>query len=141
MKKLYLDTNIILDFLGERHPYYNPTAHILTLADQKKIQLFTSAASISTVYYLLLKYDTRSSALDKIRKFKVLCGISPMNEEEVHKAINSDFSDFEDAFQYFSAIKSNCDFLITRNEKDFKSALIPILDAEGFSTYYKEISS
>jgi predicted nucleic acid-binding protein len=137
MLNLFLDTNIVLDFLGEREPYYKPSAQILTLADKKKIRVFTSATSISTTYYLLSKFENAKNALVKIRKFKVLCHVSKMDDDVVEKAINSDFKDFEDALQYFSAIASGCDFIITRNEKDFKNALIPVMNAESFLKAYK----
>ena len=132
MQKIFLDTNIALDFLGEREGFYEPAAKILTLADQKKIQIYTSPTSISNTFYLLSKFENTKIALDKIRKFKVLCSISVMDDEVVEKAINSDFKDFEDAMQYFSALASNCDLIITRNEKDFKNALIPVMNGESY---------
>lgn len=138
MQKVFLDTNIILDFLGEREGFYEAAAKVLTLADQKKIQLFTSAVSITNAYYILAKYQPQS-ALEKIRKFKILCVASLMNDEVVEKALASDFKDIEDAMQYFSAIASNCDVIITRNEKDFKSALIPVMNAESFLHTLKKI--
>ncbi|MBP7174571.1 MAG: hypothetical protein KBA33_10995 [Cloacibacterium sp.] len=70
--------------------------------------------------------------MEKIRKFKLLCSISIMNDEVIDKAIHSDFKDFEDAIQYFSAVATNCDLIITRNEKDFKNALIPVMNAESY---------
>ena len=132
MQKIFLDTNIVLDFLGEREGFYEPAAKILTLSDQKKIQIYTSPTSISNTFYLLSKFENTKIALEKIRKFKVLCSISVMDDEVVEKAINSDFKDFEDAMQYFSALASNCDLIITRNEKDFKNALIPVMNGESY---------
>ncbi len=132
MKKIFLDTNIILDFLGERDGFYKASAKILTLADQKKIQVYTSPSSISNAFYVLAKYENAKIALEKIRKFKLLCSMSVMDDEVVEKAIHSDFKDFEDAMQYFSALASNCDGIITRNEKDFKNALIPVMNAESY---------
>lgn len=132
MKRIFLDTNIILDFLGEREGFYEASAKILTLADQKKIQVYTSPSSISNVFYVLAKYENSKIALEKIRKFKLLCSMSVMDDEVVDKAIHSDFKDFEDAMQYFSALASNCDMIITRNEKDFKNALIPVMNAESY---------
>lgn len=132
MKRLFLDTNIVVDFLGERENFYEPAAKILTLADKKKIKVFTSPTSISNTYYLLTKYENARIALDKIRKFTVLCNISVMNEEVVERAVNSDFKDFEDAMQYFSAIAENCDLIITRNEVDFKTSLIPVMNANSY---------
>lgn len=132
MKKIFLDTNIILDFLGEREGFYEASAKIMTLADKKKIQVYTSPSSISNVFYVLAKYENSKTALEKIRKFKLLCSMSVMDDEVVEKAIHSNFKDFEDAMQYFSALASNCDVIITRNEKDFKNALIPVMNAESY---------
>lgn len=66
------------------------------------------------------------------RKFKLLCSISLMDDEVVEKAIHSNFKDFEDAMQYFSALASNCNLIITRNERDFKNALIPVMNADSY---------
>ena len=132
MQKIFLDTNTVIDFLGERANFYQPAAKILTLADQKKIEIYTSPTSISNTYYLLSRFANTKIALEKIRKFKVLCSISMMDDEVIEKAINSNFKDFEDAMQYFSALASNCDLIVTRNEKDFKNALIPVLNGESY---------
>ena len=132
MQKIFLDTNIVIDFLGERANFYQPAAKILTLADQKKIEIYTSPTSISNTYYLLSRFENTKIALEKIRKFKVLCSISIMDDEVIEKAINSNFKDFEDAMQYFSALASNCDLIVTRNEKDFKNALLPVLNGESY---------
>lgn len=132
MKKIFLDTNIILDFLGEREGFYEASAKIMTLADKKKIQVYTSPSSISNVFYVLAKYENSKIALEKIRKFKLLCSMSVMDDEVVEKAIHSNFKDFEDAMQYFSTLASNCNIIITRNEKDFKNAMIPVMNAESY---------
>ncbi|MDQ0478123.1 MULTISPECIES: PIN domain-containing protein [Chryseobacterium] len=132
MQKVFLDTNIVIDFLGEREEFYLPAAKMMTLADQKKIKVFVSPISISTTFYLLSKFENTKMALEKIRKFKVLCSISIMDDEVIEKATNSDFKDFEDAMQYYSAVASHCDLIVTRNEKDFKNALIPVMNAESF---------
>jgi len=132
MQKVFLDTNIILDFLGEREEFYVPSAKLITLADRKLIKIFTSSISFSNAYYLLCKYENKKSALEKMRKFKLLCFTSITNDEVVEKAMNSEFTDFEDALQYFSAIESDCHLIVTRNEKDFKSALIPVMNAESY---------
>ena len=132
MQKIFLDTNVVIDFLGERRPFYESVAKILTLADNKKVKVFTSPTTISTTYYILTKFEGSKAALEKIRKFKLLSDISTMDGEVIDKAIHSNFKDFEDAMQYFSAIATNCDLIITRNERDFKSALIPTLNCESY---------
>lgn len=137
MKRVFIDTNIILDFLGERHPYYEPIAKIATLSDKDKLKMVVSPISFATVNYLLSKYENPKTAIEKLRKFKVICEISIVDEHIVEKALNSEFSDFEDALQYFSAIASNCDIIITRNAKDFRQSLLPIMLADEFLESYK----
>ncbi|MCD9853510.1 PIN domain-containing protein [Epilithonimonas sp. JDS] len=137
MQKLFLDTNIIIDFLGEREGFYEPAAKLMTLADQKKIQILISPTSVTTAYYILSKFENSKVALEKIRKFKLLCDISLMDNEVVEKAVNSNFKDFEDGMQYFSALASNCNVIVTRNEKDFKNALIPVINAESYLQTFK----
>lgn len=132
IKRVFLDTNVILDLLGEREPFYNSVAQLATLADQKKIQLVVSPLSFATVNYLLSKYEGEKKAKDKLRKFIVLCEISKIDEIIVEKGLNSSFIDYEDSLQYYCAIDSNCDVIITRNAKDFKSSLLPIMTADEF---------
>lgn len=132
MQKIFLDTNIILDFLGERENFYEPAAKLMTHADKKELEIFTTTTSITNVFYILSKFEGQKVAWEKVRKFKLICGISIMDDEVVEKALNSDFKDFEDALQYFSAVVTNCEIIITRNEKDFKKAEVPVMDAESF---------
>ncbi len=132
MQKILLDTNIIIDFLGERKGFYDPAAKIITLADKKKIKIYVSVVSMATAYYVLAKYENKKAALEKVRKFKVLCEISSMNNKVFEKALNAPFDDFEDALQYFSAVEDNCDLIVTRNEKDYKTALIPVMNPENY---------
>ena len=130
--KLFLDTNIILDLLGERDPFYIPAAQLATLADLKKVKMIVSPISFATVNYFLAKSEGISNAKEKLRKFKILCEITTINESVVEKALNSYFEDFEDALQYFCALDSKCDIIITRNPRDFKHSLLPIMSAEEF---------
>lgn len=124
---LFLDTNVIIDLLGKREPFYNSIAKIATLADRKEINLVVSALSFSTIIYVLRKFEKPEITINKLRKFKMIIQIAPLNNELIEKALNSKFSDFEDALQYFSALESKCKLIITRNEKDFKESKIPIM--------------
>jgi len=129
MQSVFFDTNIVIDFLGERVPFYEPAAKVLTMAGQKKIKVFTSPTAICNTYYLPAKFENARIAIEKIRKFKLLCDISIMDNEVIEKAIHSDF---KDAMQYFSALATKCDLIITRNEKEFKNALIPVMSAVSY---------
>lgn len=132
MTRIFLDTNVILDLLAERIPFFDSIAKLATLADQKKLILIVSPLSFTTVEYVLNKFESSESVLTKLRKFKIICEVCEVNEETIEKGLNSSFKDFEDAVQYFTAIQSGCSIIITRNGKDFKSSTIPIMTAEEY---------
>lgn len=132
MIRLFLDTNVILDLLGERIPFFDSIAKVATLADQKKITLVVSPLSFTTIDYVLNKFETSESVLNKLRKFKIICEVCEVDENTIEKGLNSNFKDFEDAVQYYTALQSNCSIIITRNGKYFKSATIPVMTAEEY---------
>ena len=132
MSKIFLDTNVILDLLAQRVPFFDSIARLATLADQKKLILVASPLSFTTVDYVLNKYESSESVLNKLRKFKIICEVCEVNEETVEKGLNSNFKDFEDSIQYYSAVQSNCSIIITRNGNDFKHSNIPIMTAEEY---------
>jgi len=70
--------------------------------------------------------------LQKLRKFKIICEICKLDEHIVEKGLNSNFTDFEDALHYFSAVDSDCEIIITRNGKDFKKSLLPVMTADEY---------
>ena len=130
--KLFWDTNIMFDFLGERDPFYISAAKIATLADKREVTVVASALSYATINYLLAKYESIEKIKDKLRKFKVISEICELDEVIIEKGLNSNFLDFEDSLQYYSALRTECDIIITRNGKDFKKSQIPIMTPEEF---------
>jgi len=130
--KLFLDTNIILDLLGEREPYYESIAKIATLADKGIVTLVVSTISYSTVFYVLSEFEKSENVKEKLRKFKIISHSSDLTDKIIEKGLLSDFSDFEDALQYNCALEAECNLLITRNEKDFKHSEIPVMTAEEY---------
>ena len=130
--KLFWDTNIMFDFLGERDPFYISAAKIATLADKREVTVVASALSYATISYLLAKYESIERIKDKLRKFKVISEICELDEVIIEKGLNSNFLDFEDSLQYYSALRTECDIIITRNGKDFKKSQIPIMTPDEF---------
>ncbi len=137
MDVVFLDTNVVLDLLGEREPFYLSAAKIATLADHGDIRIVVSALTYSTVYYLLSKFEDKELVKEKIRKFKVIAETSDLTDKILDKGLSSLFSDFEDALQYFCAINRNCNMLITRNAKDFKESDIPVLSPDEYLSSLK----
>lgn len=125
-EKLFLDTNVILDLLGEREPFYDSIAKIATLADKGNIQLMVSAFTYPTVYYLLSRFEDKEIVKEKIRKFKVIAETSDLTDKIINKGLSSRFNDFEDSLQYYCAVETDCNIIITRNSKDFKASEIPV---------------
>ena len=139
--KLFLDTNVLLDFLGERDPFYISAAKIATLADERSLQIIVSALSFATISYFLTKYEGLEKAKVKLRKFKIICEICELDELIIEKGLNSDFPDFEDSLQYYSALRSDCDIIITRNGKDFKKSELPVMTPDEFLNSIREKGS
>lgn len=131
-EKLFLDTNVLIDLLGEREPFYESAAKIATLADKGKIQIYISALTYSTTCYLLAKFENSEVVKEKIRKFKVIAETSDLTDKIVDKALASNFLDFEDSLQYYSALSVDCHIIITRNGKDFKGSEIPVLTPDEY---------
>ncbi|WP_242202311.1 type II toxin-antitoxin system VapC family toxin [Aestuariivivens insulae] len=131
-RRIFIDTNIMLDLLGERKPFYDPIAKIATLAEKGKLTMIVSPISFATVNYFLAKFETPEIAKEKLRKFKIISKICPLDEHTIEKGLNSAINDFEDALLYFSATESDCEIIITRNGKDFKKSLLPVMTADEF---------
>jgi len=131
-KKVFVDTDIIYDLLGKRDLFYLPAAQLFTLADEGKIQIFISALSLANLYYLISKQRSEEEAKETLRKFKVLVHVAPLNDKIIDLALNSKFSDFEDAIQYYSALQNGIEVLLTRNLKDYRKAQITVLTAQDF---------
>lgn len=133
MRKLLIDTNIVIDLLAKREPFYIDSAKLFSLADEKQIKLSVSALTIANTNYTLLKLKTSNEAKSILRKFKILVDILSLDDKVISLALNdTDFVDFEDGLQYFSAIENDQDIIITRNLKDFKKSTIPVMTAEQF---------
>ena len=134
--KLFLDTNVVLDLLGEREPFYDAIAKIVSLSDKGKIQLTVSALTYSTIFYILSRFEEKEIVKEKIRKFKIVAQTSDLTDKIIDKGLASKFKDFEDALQYYSALKSGCSIIITRNGKDFKLADISVFSPDEYLSKY-----
>jgi len=132
MINILLDTNIIIDLLAAREPFYTEAAELFSLADKKTIKLSVSALSLANTHYILSKFSNGQEARKILRNFKVIVDILPLDDKIVDLALNSEFRDFEDAIQYFTAIENDQKLVITRNKSDFKGSKIPVMTASEF---------
>lgn len=133
MKKLLLDTNIVIDLLAKREPFYNEAGQLFSFAERKKVSVFISALTFANINYVLCRQLKAEEARQVLRKLRLIVGILDLNEKIISLALNdSNFEDFEDALQYFSAVENKIEFIITRNIKDFKPSKIPVMTAGQF---------
>lgn len=132
MKKLLVDTNIIIDLLAQRESFYEPAAQLFSLADQNKVELYVSSLSFANIHYILNRELTETKVREILRKLKVLVKVISFDSKVLDMSLNSEFKDFEDAIQYYSAIESGIDIIITRNLKDFKKSDIPVMTGLQF---------
>lgn len=133
MKSVLIDTNVILDLLSKREPYYLEGRKIFSLADLKKVNLFISSLSLVNVHYILNDRLKIRDAKSIVSKFKVLVDTFELNDKIIELALSdTDFEDFEDGIQYYTALEAQCDFIVTRNIKDFKASSIPVFSPKEY---------
>jgi predicted nucleic acid-binding protein len=128
MTDLFIDTDVIIDFLIDRKPYSREAAIIFTLIEQKKLKGYASSLTFSNLYYVLRKFESQTKVISKLDSISTILIILKVDEHTIKKALASGFPDFEDSIQYYSAIENRkIDVIITRNIKDYKKSQISIL--------------
>ena len=131
MTRLFLDTNIVVDLLDRREPFCHDAVRIFTMAYNRQVQLFVSPMTFTTASFLLRRHGTEG-VRNLLSNFRQLSRVATVNERTIDDSLASQFKDFEDAVQYYAAVKIKADFIITRNEKDFALSQIPVLTPSEF---------
>ena len=128
MKRVFVDTNILVDLIADRKPFSKYAITIFKAAECKKIRLYTSSHSISTTYYLLKKYvDDKTLRGIFLGLFEYLT-IILVDSEVLIKGLRSKHKDFEDSIQIYCASSiEKIDCIVTRNVKDFRGSELSIL--------------
>jgi len=132
MQKIFIDTDIIIDLLAERQPFYKNAAAIFTLIDRGKVQGFTSPVVFANLHYILSKQLSKKYAISSLKKLRILIKIIPVDERIMDLSLESDFKDYEDAIQYNAAISAGISTLITRNIKDYKNPTITVCSPDEY---------
>lgn len=139
MDKVLIDTDVLMDFFFDRKPFAEYSTELLNQCAEKHIQGYTTPLIISNVYYLLRKTANHTIIVEKLKQLLTIIEVIRTNKSAVINALNSDFKDFEDALQNFSAIENEeIKIILTRNLKDFKKSELAVLSPE---TYLKGKSS
>lgn len=130
--RVFVDTNVLLDVLAHREPFYRASAQVWSLAELGEIEAYISAISLNNVYYIVRKAEGKAKADRAMRLLRdVFDSVAP-DSKVINQAIDSGCADFEDGEQFHSAIRAKARFLITRNLGGFPRSKLPIVTPEEF---------
>ena len=131
MMRLFLDTNIMVDLLEGREPFCYDAAQLFTMAHEKKVELLVSPMTFSTASFLLRKHGS-TGVRNLLSNLRQLVSVTISDERTVDDSIASQFKDFEDAMQYYTALNAKAEIIITRNGKDFTASNLPVMTATEY---------
>ncbi|MBR2018157.1 MAG: PIN domain-containing protein [Prevotella sp.] len=131
MKKIFIDTNIIIDLLIKRDGYI-ASAKILALAKDNDVTLYSSVLTMANIAYILRKSFVGDGLYQQMMKLSNILCVSDLTKKQFEQAISLKARDFEDALQYYCAMDNSCDVIITRNKKDFTFSTITVLTPEEY---------
>lgn len=132
IKKVFIDTDVILDVALAREPFFPSSKIILAMLENNIITGNVSSNCIANLYYILRKIGGDAKARSFISNIVKYINVITINYNNVLEALKSKFSDFEDALQYYSALENRCEYIITRNTEDYKNSKITIALPEEF---------
>jgi predicted nucleic acid-binding protein len=122
--RLLLDINVLLDVILDRDPWSRAAAELLAALETNQAQGFVAAHTLPTVYYVVTKSQDRDTATTAMHDLLRILDVVPVERQDFYRALSLPVNDFEDAVQAASAIRIDAEYLVTRNEPDFKGANI-----------------
>lgn len=133
VSKVFVDSDVIIDFFTDREPFANPASKIFELNELGQIQIYISAVSLNNVYYIVRKYIGHRETIKIIEELVEITEIIGTTKKEIVQALKNDFRDYEDSVQYSSALNiKGIEAIVTRNTKDYVKAKIAIFTAENY---------
>lgn len=132
MDSILLDINVCLDFILKREPFSNSAGKIFQAVEHKRLKAIISAISFDTMFYVLRPILGSQEATNKLHELTLHTHIGLVDDQVVYNALPAGWKDLEDALQYYTAIVSECDAVITRNTKYFIPTSIPVFSPAEF---------
>ena len=137
--RVLIDTNVLVDVLLGRDPYYDIAYRILAMCADKKIYGYMAAHSIPNLFYILRKSMTKEERREALKDICQIIKVEGIDSFKIISALdNGTFDDFEDCLQEECAVAISADYIITRNVKDFLSSRIPPILPDQFLEKYKD---
>lgn len=131
--KLFIDSDVVIDFFTDREPFANPSSEIFELNEQRKVELHASAVSINNIYYIVRKYLDHKRAIQIIEELIDMVQVVETTKSEIIQALKNRFKDFEDSIQYSTALTiDGIEAIITRNVKDYERSEIAVFTPENY---------
>ncbi len=138
MKRVFIDTNILLDFMCNRQGFAQDAVQIVSMAVRGEIQLFVSSLTMVNVKYIARKYNYSNKEIDaSILRLLEYIRVSPITEEMIAEAYSSGAADTEDMIQALSAKSADVSCIVTRDPKDFSVIPIPVFSPKEFLKTYR----
>lgn len=129
--KLMIDTNVILDVLIKRQPFYEQSRRILELCESNALQGFVTASSITDIFYLVRKSThSTETAYECLGALFDILKVLPVTNDNVISAYSIRAHDFEDCLLAVCAKSNGCAYIVTRNQTDFKGFDIPAVSPD-----------
>ena len=132
MKRIFLDTNILLDVVMRRSDFYLKSALVWADCENRKVQGLISAISLNNIHYIMRKQVEPAAALEYIRFILDIFSIVPLDYPILRLAANQPSRDFEDAIQIYSAVLAKADCIVTRDRQHFSNDHINIISPEEY---------
>ena len=121
--KLLIDTNVVLDVLLRREPFFKTAAEILNLTQRDDVREYVSASAITDIYYIANKQmKDRDAVRDLLKQLLMVVSVAAVSEREIQNALDLAWGDFEDSVQYSVALLNEMDGIVTRNPGDYQEA-------------------
>lgn len=136
MRRIFLDTNVVLDYLMERGDFYKDSEYIFQAAYNNEVELCLSALSFSNIAYITRKKFLKDELYELLAELRKMVTCTAVDDHVVDAALTKKAKDFKDALQYFSAVQAGADCIVTRNIKDFDFSTIKVLTPNEFLAQY-----
>lgn len=131
--RIFLDANILVSVLNKEYPLFTYSARILSLADNGKFTVYTSPVCLAIAFYFAEKKSGTQPAKRKIEILVNKLSITDIGKNEVLQSLqNKKVNDFEDGIEYYAALSSHCDAIITEDINDFYFSSLPVLNSRSF---------
>ncbi len=124
---LFIDTDVVLDVLTDREPWFRDSAAVLSLLDDPAVEGLVAAHTVTTLFYLASKYLGRQRTASVLLDLLDHVTVTPLDQDLLLRALSLGWEDVEDAVQGISAQRAEADYLVTRNPSDFPTTSVTVV--------------